>query len=397
MARRRLAPAADMSRRAASPPAQASIRRRRRRATTRSDLAGEPVRAILSETTGSGDATMPFELFDHPDFDDHRRVLFAHDAASGLRAIIAIHDLTRGPALGGVRLRAYAEEGEAVADALRLSRGMSFKAALAGLPLGGGKSVILAGAEAKTPALMRAMGRAVESLGGAYIAAEDVGITVADMDLMATETAHVAGVSSGVGDPSPWTAEGVFLCLQAAARRRFGALEGRRVVVKGLGAVGGKLADKLHAAGARLVVADIDAERVARAVAALCADSVPVADAHAVPADVYAPCALGAEFSAETVPQLGASVICGAANNQLATAEDGARLASRGVLYCPDYLVNAGGLIRVSMTAVGLSEAEAAARLASLPETLDAILDEAERTGRAPDAVADARADPRRA
>ena len=340
---------------------------------------------------------MAFDVFDHPDFDDHERVVFARDAASGLRAIIAIHDRRRGPALGGVRLRAYAEEGEALADVLRLSRGMTFKAALADLPLGGGKSVILADPSAKTAALMRAMGRAVEDLGGAYVAAEDVGVTVADVDEMARETRHVAGVSSGVGDPSPWTAQGVFLCLETAARRRVGGLEARRVMVKGLGAVGWKLCERLSAAGARLTVADIRGEAVARAVSAFGATTVSVERAHAEPADVYAPCALGGEFSADTIPELAAPVICGAANNQLLTAEDGARLAERGALYCPDYLVNAGGLIRLAMTAVGLSESEAEAKLLALPETLGAILDEAERDGRSPTDVADARADPRRA
>ncbi len=339
---------------------------------------------------------MGFDVFAHPEFDDHARVLFAADRVTGLRAIIALHDLTRGPALGGCRLRAYASEAEAAADVLRLSRGMTFKAALAGLPLGGGKSVVIADPEDKTPALMRAMGRAVESLGGAYIVAEDVGITVADVDAMAAETRHVSGVSSGVGDPSPWTAEGVFLCLASAAARFHGGLSGRRVVVKGLGAVGWKLCEKLAAAGARLVAADIRAERAAEAAVAFGADIAPVERAHAEPADVYAPCALGAELSARTIPELGAPVICGGANNQLATAGDGAWLAARGVLYCPDYLVNAGGLIRVAMSAIGLSEAKARAKLAALPKTLASVLDEAAARGLSPAAVADEQADPRR-
>jgi len=337
---------------------------------------------------------MSFSLFSHPDFDDHAQVSFVADAATGLRAIIAVHDDTLGPALGGCRIWPYGTEAEALTDALRLSRGMTYKAALAGLRLGGGKSVILADPKTqKTPAMMRAMGRAVQALAGRYIIAEDVGATVADMDQIAQETAHVSGVSAGVGDPSPWTAEGVFLCLQAAARRQFGGdLKGVRVCVKGLGSVGWKLAERLHAAGAALLVADIRPETVARAVAAFGAEAVAVEDALAADADVFAPCALGAELSAETIPSLRATVVCGAANNQLATAADGARLAAGGVLYCPDYLVNAGGLIRVAQTTLGFDDAAARARLEALPRTLEAVLAGAQAQGLPPAEVADAMA-----
>ncbi len=284
-------------------------------------------------------------LFTHPDFDDHEQVVFARDAAAGLTAILAVHNTTLGPALGGCRIWKYASEEEAVADALRLSRGMTYKAALAGLALGGGKSVILADAQTeKTPAMMRAMGRAVERLGGRYIVAEDVGATVADMDEIARETAHVSGTSATVGDPSPWTARGVFLAMQAAARYRWGSgLEGRVVSVTGLGHVGANLCRHLAGAGARLVVSDIRGEAVRRVAEETGAAAIEPEAAHAADADIFSPCALGAGLNARTIPEIRAELVCGAANNQLATAEDGERLAARGILYAPDYLANAGG------------------------------------------------------
>jgi leucine dehydrogenase len=302
-----------------------------------------------------------------------------------------VHDTTLGPALGGCRVWSYASEAEAIADALRLSRGMSYKAALAGLPLGGGKSVVwIAPDRPKTPAMMRAMGLAVDRLAGRYITAEDVGSTVADMDEIARATAHVAGHADGAGDPSPYTARGVFLCLEAAVRHRLGRdLDGVHVAVKGLGNVGSGLAALLHQAGARITVADIDPGRVARAAAAFGAAAVPVEAIAGVAADVFAPCALGGDLSEATIPTLRAGIVCGAANNQLATPADDARLARAGVLYCPDYLVNAGGLIHVAKAALGLSEGEVEAKLAGLPATLKAVFDRAAREGSAPGATAD--------
>jgi len=329
-------------------------------------------------------------VFDNSDFDGHEQVVFAQNARDGLRAIIAVHDTTLGPALGGCRIWAYESEDAALSDVLRLSSGMSYKAALAGLPLGGGKSVILARQAEKTPAMMRAMGRAVDRLGGRYIVAEDVGATPSDMDEIGRETAHVSGLSTGVGDPSPWTAEGVFLALRAAVEERLGgSVEGRRVAVSGLGAVGGRLAGIVAAAGGRLVVADIRAEAVAAAVSAHGAEAADPAEIHAVEADVFAPCALGAVLSAETIPEIAAPVICGAANNQLATAEDDARLAARGILYCPDYLVNAGGLISVARPKTGLSDDAARQKLLAIPETLRAVFALARDQGIAPGAAAD--------
>jgi leucine dehydrogenase len=337
------------------------------------------------------------QLFTHPDFDDHEQVVFARDAMAGLTAIIAVHSTALGPALGGCRIWKYAGEDEAVADVLRLSRGMTYKAALAGLALGGGKSVVLADALAeKTPAMMRAMGRAVERLGGRYIVAEDVGASVADMDAIATETAHVSGTSATVGDPSPWTARGVFLAMQAAARHRWGGgLEGRTVSVTGLGSVGSNLCRHLAGAGARLVVSDIRAEAVQRIVQETGAVAVHPEAAHAARADIFAPCALGAGLNARTIPELGARLVCGAANNQLATAEDGARLAARGILYAPDYLVNAGGLVSVARVKLGLDDGAAEAKLQAIPATLLQVLRSAEQQATHPAAAADRMAESR--
>ena len=290
------------------------------------------------------------DIFTHPEFDGHEQVVFSQNGRDGLKSIIAIHNSTLGPALGGCRIWNYQTEADALSDVLRLSRGMSYKAALAGLPLGGGKSVILADSRTeKTPAMMRAMGRAVERLGGRYIIAEDVGAEVADMDEIAKETRHVSGVSGGAGDPSPWTAEGVFLSLKAAVRHRLGRdLGGVRVSVTGLGHVGSNLCQLLAQAGARLLVSDIREEAVARMVEAHGAATVPAGEAHAAEADVFAPCALGAGLNETTIPEITARIVCGAANNQLAVAADDARLAECGILYAPDYLVNAGGLISVA-------------------------------------------------
>jgi leucine dehydrogenase len=332
------------------------------------------------------------DIFTHPDFDGHEQVVFSQNGRHGLKSIIAIHDTTLGPALGGCRIWDYETESAALSDVLRLSRGMSYKAALAGLPLGGGKAVILADSRTeKTPAMMRAMGRAVERLGGRYIIAEDVGAEVADMDEVARETRHVSGVSGGAGDPSPWTAEGVYLSLKAAVRHQLGRddLGGVRVSVKGLGHVGSNLCQLLAGAGARLLVSDIRPDAVARIVEDHGAEAVPVDEAHGVEADVFAPCALGAGLNQTTIRRIRAKVVCGAANNQLAVAQDDARLAEHGILYAPDYLVNAGGLISVARPSTGLSDADARAKLERIPETLLHVFELAGREGIAPGEAAD--------
>ncbi len=335
---------------------------------------------------------MSHAVFDHAEFDDHEQVVFARDAETGLKAIIAVHDAHLGPALGGCRIWPYATEDQAVWDVLRLSRGMSYKAALAGLALGGGKSVVITNGETrKTPAMMRALGRAVEQLGGRYIVAEDVGATVDDMDEIAKETTYVTGASSNTGDPSPWTARGVFLSMERAARRRLGGagLVGARVAVKGVGAVGRHLCHLLHDAGATIYAADINQAAVDDVVKRFDAHPVGVDEIAAMDVEIFAPCALGAELHVESIMRLKAPIVCGSANNQLASAQDDARLAQANVLYCPDYLVNAGGLILVARPPLGMSAEEAEAKLAQIPDTLDRIFDRAAETGAPTGAVAD--------
>ncbi len=284
----------------------------------------------------------------------HERVLFCSNPAVGLKAIIAVHSTVLGPGLGGVRMWPYASWDEALVDVLRLSRGMTYKAAAAGLNLGGGKAVILADPKKhKSEALFRCFGQYVESLGGLYITAEDVGTDMEDMELILAETRWVTGVSpahGGSGDPSPVTAYGVLQGMKAAVERVFGegALAGRRVAVQGLGNVGLHLASYLKERGAALVGSDIDAERVARARSELGMEIVGPEAILETECDVLAPCALGAVLNAETIPRLRCKIVAGAANNQLADeARDGRALHERGILYAPDFVINAGGLINV--------------------------------------------------
>ena len=291
-------------------------------------------------------------LFDHPEFDGHAEVAFCCDSESGLKAIIAIHNLNRGPALGGCRMWPYTDEAEALTDVLRLSRGMTYKSALADLPYGGGKSVIIGDSKAeKSEELFRAMGRFVESLGGQYIIAEDVGMSVADIEVMGLETEHVAGVTAGgSGDPSPATAWGVFHGIRAAVRHRLGKtdLTDVRVAVQGLGHVGTYLCRFLAEAGAKLIVSDIDNAAVSRIVAELGAEAVAPEAIIAAEAEVFAPCALGAVIDDRAIETLQAVVVAGSANNQLAEPRHGAALRDSGRLYAPDYVINAGGVINIS-------------------------------------------------
>lgn len=335
-------------------------------------------------------------VFDHPEFDHHQQIVFGSDEASGLRAIIAIHDTTRGPALGGLRIFPYESDAEALTDVLRLSRGMTYKSALADLPLGGGKAVIIADPRRdKTPELLRAMGRLVDSLGGAYITAEDSGSGEDDMRRIAEATEHVGGLprhGQASGDPSPFTAWGVFCALKSAVRHRLGRddLSGLRVAVQGVGHVGAHLARHLHAAGARLVLTDVDGEALAHLAEELGAETVaPEAIAEAE-VDVFAPCALGAALSAEVVERLKAKVVCGAANNQLATPEMAERLQARGILYTPDYVANAGGVIEIAWQRRDDYAREAVmAHIEGIGATLDEIFVRAEREGQSPAIVAD--------
>lgn len=283
----------------------------------------------------------------------HEQVVFCEDKTSGLRAIIAIHDTTLGPALGGTRMWPYKSEAEALRDVLRLSRGMTYKAAAAGLNLGGGKAVIIGDPRTdKSEALFRVFGRFVESLNGRYITAEDVGTSVHDMEYIFMETKYVTGVApahGGSGDPSPVTAFGVFQGMKAAMKTAFGgeSFSGRRVAVQGLGNVGRHLVDHLVKAGAKVTVTDIDEEKCEKARRELGADVVAPDAIYDVPCDVFSPNALGAVINDNTLPRLRCKVVCGGANNQLAEERHGRALREKGILYAPDFVVNAGGLINV--------------------------------------------------
>src|SRR6478735_8115186 len=312
------------------------------------------------------------------------------DAASGLDGVIVLHSTRRGPAAGGCRLWRYASSAEMARDAARLAEGMAYKNALAGLPLGGGKAVLNLPPEPfDRRRLFNAFGREVARLEGAYVTAEDVGTTVADMQAVSETCRHVAGLAPLAGrpggDPSPWTALGVFLAMREAARRKFGAdLKGLTVAVQGLGSVGSQLCGLLHEAGAKLVVAE---PRSSVAAAVACRTGATVVGLDSIldaRCEIFAPCALGAVIDERSVARLRARIVCGAANNVLATDEDGDRLADNGVLYAPDYVVNAGGILNVAAEYLGWSVEEAAARVRQTDRRLAEVLDFAERQGLAP-------------
>ena len=324
--------------------------------------------------------------------------MFGQDPAANYRAIIAIHDTTLGPALGGTRLWRYRSDEEALTDALRLSRGMTYKNALAGLPFGGGKSVIIGDYKtiARAP-LFRAHGRFVETFGGRYITAEDVGTSVADMSYVLLETQHVGGLAGRDGDPSPATARGVLRAMQAAAKWRWGAdkLAGRTVAMQGCGNVGYHLAQELRRAGARLIVTDIEAERARRAARELAAEVVAPAEIYAAAADIFAPCGLGGILNDETIPQLKAEIVAGAANNQLLAARHGDALDARGILYAPDYVANAGGMINGCRQLLGWEPARSRRRIEEIYDTLLRIFQLAEREKIPPYQAADRLAEER--
>lgn len=315
----------------------------------------------------------------------HEQVVFAHDKATGLKAIIAIHDTTLGPALGGCRFWNYENDEAALTDVLRLSRGMTYKAAVAGLSLGGGKAVILGDAKKlKSEALFRAFGRFVNGLSGRYITAEDVNINPKDMDFVAMETRYVSGLNAagGSGDPSPITALGVFHGIRASVKHKLKKddLKGIRVAVQGVGAVGKYLCGYLKDAGASLIIADIDDKRVQEIAAKTGAQTAGVRDIHMADVDVFAPCALGAILNIETIPQIKAPIIAGGANNQLAVeGRDGMMLQEKGILYAPDYVINAGGLINVFHELKGFNAEAARSQAAGIYDTLLQIYEEADR------------------
>jgi leucine dehydrogenase len=330
-------------------------------------------------------------IFNELNFDDHEQVVFVSEPKSGLKGIIAVHNTNLGPAMGGCRMWNYASEALAVNDVLRLSRGMTYKNAVAGLPIGGGKSVIIGNPKTdKTPALFEALGEALERLGGRYITAEDVGTSPQDMAHVATKTSYVAGLGSS-GDPSPYTALGCFVGAQAAVKHHFkrDSMDGLTVALQGLGHVGFDYARRLHAAGAKLVVADIDEAALERARAEFGAEIVGVDAIYDVDADIYAPCALGATLNPNTLSRLRAKIVAGGANNQLATDDIGDLLRLKGVLYAPDFVLNAGGIIKVCYEYLKKPEADVEAHVREISDTLAEIFARADKEGRSTAVVAD--------
>ena len=320
---------------------------------------------------------------------------FGLDAATGLKAIIAIHSTARGSAIGGCRFIHYAREQDAITDALRLAKGMSYKAALAGLPHGGGKAVVIKPeGDFDRAALMQAFGRFVGELGGRYITAMDSGTEVSDMDAIETSTRYVSCTSAS-GDPSPHTALGIFEGIKAAVKHQLGTdnLAGLSVAIQGLGHVGHALAERLHTAGAHLIVADTDPERTARCVREFNARAVDVEEIYDTDTDIFSPCGLGATLNQDTIARLKCRIVAGCANNQLATDEDGNRLRQRGILYAPDYVINAGGLIHVAMHHSGHTPAERDAKIIEIAATLTHLFEEADRKDQSVHHVADLHAE----
>lgn len=312
----------------------------------------------------------------------HERLIVGHEAETGYRGIIAIHDTTRGPAVGGIRFMSYDCDGDAIRDALRLSRAMTLKNALADLAWGGGKSVIIRyPGEPDRIQLLRAHGRLIETLGGLYIGAEDVGTSPEDIEHVRRETAHVAGVKDGTGDPAPATARGVRQAMRAAAAHLWGdpGLEGRRVAIQGCGNVGRHLAALLRDAGATIVITDIDPDRLRTVREETAAETVEPERIYDVSCDIFAPCALGAVLDDGTIPRLRAEMVVGAANNQLAEDRHDLELRKRGILYVPDFVANAGGVIDGHRLVAGWSEAEATDRVSRIYDTTHSVLLLAER------------------
>ena len=322
--------------------------------------------------------------------DTHEEVLFGSDPATSLRTIVAIHDTTLGPALGGTRFYPYPDEEAALRDVLRLSKGMTYKASAAGLDLGGGKAVVIGDpATLKSEELLLAYARIIDSLGGRYITAEDVGTTATDMVTIRRGTEWVSGLpldNGGSGDPSPWTSRGVVTAMRAVAQRLFGSsdLTGRRVAVQGVGKVGGGVVEILEQANADIIIADVDDEKSERYERTHGCKPVELEDIYAVDCDIFSPCALGASLSEATIPELRCAAIVGSANNQLAAEEDADRLAEREILYAPDFVVNAGGIINIAVELDGYSEERATALVDRIADNLIEVLDAAERLGTTP-------------
>ncbi|KIC37700.1 amino acid dehydrogenase [Ruegeria sp. ANG-R] len=337
---------------------------------------------------------MDITIVDAP---EHERVVEFKDNSVGLLGYIAIHSTQRGPAAGGVRMRPYGHPAEALNDALRLARGMTFKNAAADLPLGGGKAVIIGDPQMdKSPALLQAFGRAVHSLNGLYWTAEDMGMTPEDMAHIGSETEFVAGLAEGEfasGDPSPITARGIFNAIRVTAQHRFGlaGLNGLTVSVQGLGHVGEHLCQLLHDAGAQLIVTDIDTRQATRVAERFAAQAVAPDAIYGVEADIFAPCAIGGVLNETSIPLLKVGAVAGGANNQLARDEDAQLLHQRGILYAPDFVANGGGIVNVATEILRVAEREVwvAGRLQALEQTMDRILASAKAEAVSPHEVAE--------
>lgn len=343
---------------------------------------------MTADILGAKEFSKMAPVFGQSSFDDHEQVVFCHDKDTGLRAIIGIHSTVLGPSLGGTRMWNYGSEWEALNDVLRLSRGMTYKSAVTGLNLGGGKAVIIGDSRTqKTPELMKRFGEFVHSLGGKYITAEDVGMETADMDTVRSVTPYVTGISvekGGAGNPSPVTAFGVFMGMKAAAKFRFGSdeLKGKRVLVQGIGHVGESLVSYLVKDGAHVVITDLNQERLQEVSKRYGAEIFSGDDVYSAEVDIYAPCALGGTINQRTLENLKAVIIAGAANNQLADEHiQGHTLLEKGIVYAPDFLINAGGIINVYAELEGYGRKEIMQKTENIYNTTLEILSTAEAKG----------------
>src|SRR5213593_1364613 len=355
------------------------------KAPAKSSGSSSPAASILKPSSGrEPGAAGALALFSLLAEHDHEQVSVYHEPSCGYRGIIAIHSTVLGPALGGTRFWSYRTDEEALVDCLRLARGMTYKAAVAGLNLGGGKSVILGdNRTTRREALFRAHGRHVESLKGRYITAEDVGTTTGDMEYIKAETNHVTGLIGRSGDPSPVTAYGVYRGMKACAKYRYGSdsLAGKRVALQGCGSVGYHLARLLHAEGAQITCADIDPQRVKRVVEEVGAQAVGTDEIYDVRADIFAPCALGAVLNDATIPRLHVEIVAGGANNQLAEDRHGDLLEARHITYAPDYVINGGGLINVNAELHGWAPERARSKAGEIYDTILRVFEIAREEG----------------
>lgn len=326
-------------------------------------------------------------IFDYMEKYDYEQLVFCHDETSGLKAIICIHDTTLGPALGGTRMWTYDSEADAIEDALRLGRGMTYKNAAAGLNLGGGKTVVIGDPKKdKSEELFRALGRFIQGLNGRYITAEDVGTSVEDMDIIHEETRFVTGVSPAFGssgNPSPVTAYGVYRGMKAAAKEAFGddSLKDKVVAIQGVGHVAYSLCKHLHEEGAKLIVTDINKENVDRAVQEFGAEAVHPDEIYDVECDIFSPCALGAVINDETIDRLKCKVVAGSANNQLKDERHGNMLEEKGIVYAPDYVINAGGVINVADELLGYNRERAMKKVEGIYDNILKVFEIAKRDG----------------